>query len=187
MNPLLWSLKADFPVSLFFATLPPEPLRPVIAGLGDHIGRAHRLRGAVIARERLHNTLASVSDRRFSLEKNIERAKRVGADMRCPPFAVRFDWTQSFRGNAYRHPFVLRGDDGLMSLTAFRQDLREQMLRAGFAAPQSYTPHVTLLWADRCVDAYPIAPIGWLVRDFALILSLQGLGRHIPVARWSLR
>ena len=187
MNPLLWSIPGRIPVQLFFAVLPPDSARPAIEKLGATLRRAHRLRGAAIARERLHNTLVPVCDHRFGLETNIARAKRLGAEVRHPPFAVRFDWTASFRGGSHGHPLVLRGDDGLMSLAAFRQTLREQMLRAGFAAPQSYTPHVTLLWADRCVDAYPIAPIGWLVRDFALVLSLQGLGRHIPVARWSLR
>jgi 2'-5' RNA ligase len=187
MNPLLWSIPGRIPTCLFFAVLPPDPARPAIEKLGACLQRAHRLRGAAIARERLHNTLAPVHDNRFALEKNIERAKRLGADMRHPPFAVRFDWTGSFRGGSHGHPLVLRGDEGLRSLTAFRQSLRERMLRAGFMVPQSYTPHVTLLWADRCVEEYPIAPIGWLVRDFALVLSLQGLGYHIPVARWSLR
>jgi 2'-5' RNA ligase len=186
MNSKLWSITADISTNLFFAALPPEPLRPIIAGLGAHIGRAHRLRGAMIAKELLHNTLAPACDPRFSLEKNIERARRVGADMRHPSFAVRFDWTQSFRASAHRHPFVLSGDDGLMPLRAFRQVLREGMLRAGFTVPQSHTPHITLLWADRCVGEHPIAPIGWEIRDFVLVLSLRGMGSHITVARWTL-
>jgi 2'-5' RNA ligase len=186
MNPMLWSITAGAPANLFFATLPPDPLRPAIAGLGAYIGRAHRLRGAAIAQERLHITGAPVFDRRVSLEKNIERTKRIGEGMRHPRFAVRFDWTQSFRGNAHRHPLVLSGDDGLAPLRSFRQELREQMLRAGFLVPQSYTPHVTLLWADRCVNENPLAPISWEVRDFMLILSLGGQSRHIHLGRWPL-
>jgi 2'-5' RNA ligase len=60
------------------------------------------------------------------------------------------------------------------------------MLRAGFGVEQSFTPHVTLLWADRRVADYPVAPIGWSVREFVLTASLQGLSRHIDVARWQL-
>ena len=60
------------------------------------------------------------------------------------------------------------------------------MVRGGFAVPHSYTPHVTLLWADRSVEEYPIAPIAWDVREFSLVLSVQGWSRHIDVARWSL-
>jgi hypothetical protein len=33
----------------------------------------------------------------------------------------------------------------------------------------------------------PIAPIGWPVRDFALVLSLAGQSRHIHVGRWPLQ
>jgi 2'-5' RNA ligase len=173
-------------VSLFFATLPPDPIRPVIGDLCATLRRAHRLQGATISKALLHNTLAPVFDRRFSLEKNIARARRVGEEMRRPSFSVQFEWTQSFCSNAQRHPLVLGGDNGLAPLKTFRQDLREQMLRAGFMVPQSYTPHVTMMWADRCVDENPIAPIGWQVRDLVLVLSLRGFGRHYTAGRWSL-
>ena len=59
------------------------------------------------------------------------------------------------------------------------------MLNAGFEV-HSFTPHVTLLWADRRVDEYPIAPISWTVREFVLTASLQGYARHIDVASWPL-
>jgi RNA 2',3'-cyclic 3'-phosphodiesterase len=61
------------------------------------------------------------------------------------------------------------------------------MTRAGFPVAWNYTPHITLLWADRCVNEYLIAPIGWMVHDFVLLLSLAGASRHIPVADWQLR
>ena len=61
------------------------------------------------------------------------------------------------------------------------------MMRAGFTVERSFTPHLTLLWADRCVEAYPIAPITWTVRDFVLVLSLPGQSRHIHVGHWQLQ
>jgi 2'-5' RNA ligase len=61
------------------------------------------------------------------------------------------------------------------------------MRAEGLAVPQSYTPHVTLLWADQCVGDYPIYPICWTVEDFVLVLSLRGQSRHIHLARWPLQ
>jgi RNA 2',3'-cyclic 3'-phosphodiesterase len=45
---------------------------------------------------------------------------------------------------------------------------------------------VTLLYGDEMVVAHPVEVIGWTVRDFVLVHSLLGRGRHIPLARWSL-
>ncbi len=148
--------------------------------------RAHDLRGLSIAPERLHNTVAPVHDPRFAVEKNIERARRIAEGIRYPAFPVRFEWTGSFRNTSGSCPFVLQGDGGLRSLKTFRQILGDRMTRAGFKIGRTYTPHVTLLWAERCVEEYPIAPIDWTVHEFVLVLSLKGLRRHIYLARWSL-
>lgn len=185
MNPLLWSMPAGVPVKLFFAIRPDGEAGAAIEMLGRRLKAAHRLRGSAIARERLHNTLAAVHDV-GAITENIARARAVGDRLWHRCFSVRFDWTGSFRGAGRGHPFVLRGDEGLDALAEFRENLREEMLRAGFEASRSFTPHVTLLWADRCVEEYPIAPISWTVRELALTASLQGFSRHIDVARWPL-
>jgi len=185
MNSLLWSLPARMPVKLFFAIRPDGEAGAEIERLGSRLKSAHRLRGRAIARERLHNTLAAVHDA-GTISENIARAKAVGDRLGHSSFTVRFDWTASFKGGGHGHPFVLRGDDGLRPLQEFRENLRTQMLCAGFGVEPGFTPHVTLLWADRCVAEYPIAPITWTVREFVLTASLQGQSRHIDVAHWSL-
>jgi 2'-5' RNA ligase len=185
MNPMLWTIPGDVRANLFFALLPPDSVRPAIERLGGTLQQAHRLRGSMIAKDRLHNTLAAVHDA-GSIMENIERAKRIGARIRYPSFPVRFDWTGSFRVGQARNPLVLRGEDGLKPLIEFRQEVCSQMARAGFAVTRNYTPHVTLLWADRCVEEYPIAPIGWTVKDFVLVLSVRGTSQHIHLGRWQL-
>jgi 2'-5' RNA ligase len=185
MNSMLWSIPARVPVKLFFAIRPEGEASAAIEKLGTRLKTAHRLRGRPIARERLHNSLAAVHAP-GSLTENIADAKAIGDRLWHRRFSVRFDWTGSFRGGDHGHPFVLRGAQGLESLSEFHQTLRARMLRAGFDVACSFTPHVTLLWADRCVEEYPIAPIGWTVREFVLIASLQGHCRHIDVARWPL-
>jgi 2'-5' RNA ligase len=186
MSPLLWSLPAGVPVSLFFAIRPEDEAAAAIASLGNRLKTAHRLRGRAIARERLHNTLAAVHDA-GTISQNIARARAIGDRLRHRRFSVRYDWTGSFKGGAHGHPFVLRGGEGLEPLAEFRARLRDEMLRAGFAVVQGFTPHVTLLWADRPVEDYPIAPVAWMVREFVLTVSLHGCSCHIDVARWTLK
>jgi RNA 2',3'-cyclic 3'-phosphodiesterase len=186
MNPMLWAFQGVVPVRLFFALLPPEEISPAIETLAGTLQHAHRLRGRRITKDRLHNTVAPVWDLRCTLEENIQRATWIGTRINYPPFQVRFEWTGSFRVGGERYPLVMRGEDGLKPLIGFQREVRSQMARAGFVVAQHYTPHITLLWANRCVDEYPIAPIGWTVRDFVLVMSLAGQSRHIPVARWQL-
>lgn len=183
MKSWLWSLPSHVPVKLFFALRPDEKAAGAIQSLGTKLKAAHRLRGRAIARERLHNSLAAVHDT-GSISQNIARAKAIGDRVQHGRFPVRFDWTGSFKGQGRGHPFVLRGGEG--ALPEFREMLRARMQHAGFAVDRSFTPHVTLLWADRCVEEYPIAPIVWTVREFVLVASLQGYSRHIDVARWPL-
>ena len=176
----------EIPVHLFFAVLPPDSIAPKIAALGATLLRAHRLSGKQITQDRLHTTMAAVHDPLRPLASAVTRAKLVGANIRHSPFPVCFEWSESFLHSGQRHPLVLRGGNGVRALIGFQRELGGQMRQAGFAVAGSFTPHITLLWAPCCVEAYPIAPIHWMVRDFALILSLVGQSRHIPLARWQL-
>jgi 2'-5' RNA ligase len=187
MNPRLWSLPARVPVKLFFAIRPDDAAGAAIENLAWRLKHAHRLEGRPMDRARLHNTLAAVHDT-GTLTDNIRRAKSIGDRLWQRSFSVRFDWTASFQHKDNRYPFVLRGEDGATPLSDFRAALRTEMLLDGFAVERGFTPHVTLLWADRRVDEdYPVAPIAWTVRDFVLTASLQGQSHHIEVARWCLR
>ncbi|HET7086349.1 MAG TPA: hypothetical protein VFI23_16365 [Rhizomicrobium sp.] len=171
------------PVHLFFALQPPEAAGVVIEALGERLRRVHRLHGAKIARERLHNTLAAVQARR-TLPDLVARARTAADRVRHQPFMVRFDWTESFDVRRDRYPFVLRGE--VKPLRDFQQHLCGEMARAGLAAPHSFTPHITLHWADRRVEAYPVAPIAWTVTEFVLIASEVGQSRHMILDHWQL-
>jgi RNA 2',3'-cyclic 3'-phosphodiesterase len=174
-------------IRLFFAVLPPHEASPAIERLGLCLQQAHHLRGHRIGRDRLHLTLAPVFASGRSLADTVARAKSVAAGIAYGRFPVSLEWSESFRLRRSHHPFVLRGDGGVRSLAEMRREIRAQMVRAGFSVETSFTPHVTLLWADRAVEANPIAPIHWTVRDFALVLSVVGQSRHIHVGRWPLQ
>jgi len=187
MNPSLWTFQAPRPFNLFFAALPPEWTCSTMETLGRTVQKAHGLRGRPVTGGRLHSTIAAVHDPCYLPHQVLERAKVVGARVRHPSFSIRFDWMGSFDVHRNRYPLVLRGGAGLQSLIGFQQEIGMQMKRAGFDVASSYTPHVTLLWADRPVADYPIAPIAWTVTDFVLVASEVGETRHIHVARWPLK
>jgi 2'-5' RNA ligase len=187
MNPMLWSFSAASRVRVFFSMLPPMDMTPTIETLCAVKRRAHGLRGRAIATELLHNTLAPVHHPRLSLDEMIARAKQVGDGLAHPAFPVRFDRTDSFHIRNQGHPLVLLGGDGLEPLRSFRRTLCARMAQAGLPVSRDFTPHITMVWADRCVGEYPIAPIHWIVREFVLTVSLQGQSRHIHVARWPLK
>src|SRR5581483_11615692 len=97
---------------LFFANKPAPELRRTIAELGGRLCRAHGLDGSLMDAGRLHVTLASAWVEHLSLQEAIWRAQTAAMAFRAAPVAARFDFIGSFRGTD-RHPFVLRGSDGL--------------------------------------------------------------------------
>ena len=173
--------------NLFFAVLPPRDVCPTIEGLGTRLQQAHQLRGQRIGQDRLHVTLAPAFAPNCAFAATVARARSVAAAIQYGRFPVCFEWSESFRLRRGHHPFVLRGDAGIQPLLGFRDEMHAQLGRAGFRVARSYTPHVTLIWADRCVEANPIMPVHWTVRDFALVLSIVGRSRHIHVGRWPLQ
>ena len=86
-----------------------------------------------------------------------------------------------------RYPFVLGSGDGLHKFTALQKYLAYELACEGFEGSRGSAPHMTLMWADRGVGEYPVAPIRWVVRDFVLVMSLVGKSRHEYLARWPLR
>jgi 2'-5' RNA ligase len=131
---------------------------------------------------RLHLTLAAAWAEHLSLQEAIWRAQNLAMQIRGAACSACFDVTGSFRSSG-RYPFVLRGE-GMIELADFRAYLRKRMQRAGFAVASGFMPHMTLIWADRCVEDNPIAPIAWRVSDFELVLSADG--DHIHLGRWPL-
>jgi 2'-5' RNA ligase len=188
MSPWLWSFSSSAPILLFFAIMPPPELWPVIGGLCDRLRCAHKLGGSPIGLERLHITLAPLFHDQLSLEECARRAIAIGSAMAGTAFPARLDLTASFAHRQERKPFVLSGQDGLAELIAFQSELRRRLALAGFQVRADYQPHMTLMWADRQIEEeYPIAPIGWQVRDFVLIASHQGLSRYDIIRRWPLQ
>jgi RNA 2',3'-cyclic 3'-phosphodiesterase len=168
---------------LFLAVLPDADTSAEIYRKAEILKRAHRFRGQLTARDRLHVTLFSLSSLPHAL---IERVCEAVAETRAEPFEVLFDRSMSFRGRPGSRPFVLMGGEGLRRLKSFRRLMAANLARKGFRflGRREFTPHVTLLFDDRAAEENPFGPVGWTVHHVVLIHSRQG---HTHVARWALQ
>jgi 2'-5' RNA ligase len=171
---------------LFFALFPPPAATSRIAELGQQLVRVNRLKGAMMAPDRLHCSLHRIDIAARDETWAIERARAAAARVRALPFDIAFDRTASF-GSDKRH-FVLFGSNGVEPLRSFRAALGSAMyyaeLRDGPAS--AFTPHVTLLYGgDHTVEEYPVTPIRWRVDAFTLVLSVHGEG-HQHLETWRL-
>jgi 2'-5' RNA ligase len=168
---------------LFFATVPGPNVAARIYRLAHALRRAHKFDHAIIEPECLHVSLFFLGELSDQL---VQMACGAAAEVRMPPFEIWFDRSVSFRGRPGNRPFVLIGDDGVDCLRSFRRVLGVALAGKGLKrlAKRGFTPHVTLMYAEREVEEHPIQPIGWTVNEFVLIHSMRG---HVHLARWQLR
>ncbi|MEO7399848.1 MAG: 2'-5' RNA ligase family protein [Polaromonas sp.] len=174
---------------LFFAIFPDADSAERIAGLAQQLRGEHDLKGRPLALDRFHVTLHHLGDYVGVRPDIVAMAGAAAAAVAMPPFEVVFDCAASFSSTPRNRPFVLRGGDGLAALMAFQQALGMAMKGAGLGSQvtSGYTPHVTLLYDDRCVAGQAVETIRWTVREFVLVHSQLGQSRHVPLSRWTLR
>jgi len=168
---------------LFFAAVPDTDAAARIYRLAHALKRAYRFNRAIIEPGRLHVSLFFLGE---LSEQIVQIACEAAAEVRVPPFEVWFDRSVSFRGRPGSRPFVLIGNDGVDRLRSFRRVLGVALAGKGLKrlAKRDFTPHVTLMYAEREVDEHPTEPIRWTVNEFVLIHSMRG---HVHLARWQLR
>ncbi len=173
---------------LFFAIFPDEDAAARIAQHARHLRVEHGLKGRPLATERFHVTLHYLGDYVGLPQGDVARAAEAAAAIVMPPFEVTFDRAASFLGRPGNHPLVLRGGNSVAALMAFQQVLSTAMRKIGVGdnRGKTYTPHVTLLYGDRCVAEQVVETISWTVHEFVLVHSLLGQKRHVPLARWRL-
>jgi 2'-5' RNA ligase len=184
-------LSAEFgaPVRLFFSIFPDAAAAAHIAQVAEDLRCRHKLENQPLLTARFHCSLCGF-DRCASASLNVRaKACEAAALVTAPPFRVSFNCAKSFSSSAGNHPLVLTGDDGVVGLTMLYASLCTALRVVGFrpAAISAFTPHITLLYADRRLDEQEVEPITWTVQEFVLVLSLIGRTKHVPLDRWALR
>lgn len=186
-----WPIRAKRADGLFFALSPDRGLSRRITQFGERFIREHHLEGKALAAERLHVSLQNVGEYPRLRTKFIYAAKKAGDAVVSRPFDLEFDSIMSFAGapardgQPRRRPLVILGRAD--ALSDLHRTLGRAMQTNGLRAAASFLPHLTLHYGPKPVAMQPIEPIRFAVREFTLIHSERGLGRHNILGRWRLR
>jgi RNA 2',3'-cyclic 3'-phosphodiesterase len=173
---------------LFFAVFPDQNAARRIAQRARRLRTEHALADKLLRTERFHVTLHSLG-RYTALPKDlVVLARMAAARVSMRPFDVEFNMAGSFTRKTRLNPFVLLGDDNLVSLHRLRDELGAALYSVGLRSRNDapYTPHVTLLYDDPSIEKHAIEPVAWSVHEFVLIHSLLGQTRHVLLGRWPL-
>jgi 2'-5' RNA ligase len=175
-------------VGLYFLIFPEASAAEQIAGLARQSCREYGLNGKPLLTSRFHVSLQNLVeyDAWHSLKTFALKARTAAAKVRINPITVMFNRVESFSGRDGHYPLVLRGDDGVVGLEILYRSLGSAMRFVGLKAHLDFTPHLTLLYGDRCIKEHFIQPVSWTVREFSLVLSLRGKTRYISLGRWKL-
>ena len=173
---------------VFLALQPDAPAVQQIAGLTADARRLHGLSGKPISAERMHMSLNFVGDFRGPPPRAvIDKAKKVVSGLTGGrPFLIALNRMESWKGDP--HPLVLTGEDGVIGVEELHADLHKALAVAGMAPrrePQ-ITPHITLLYDRREAPGAFIEPVSWKAREFVLLDTVVGEGRHEVLGRWPL-
>ena len=176
------------PDAVFVAIQPPADIAEDIYRLGMRIHCSEKLNCSPVLPRCLHLTLLGVGHYLDLSYPAFDRLLRALAKVAMPSFRFALNRAVSF-DNKSNWPFVLVGDDSTTpGIHMLRAKLVDALHEVGFrlGAP-SLTPHMTLFRAGRRLDEYAIDEIGWTVREFVLIHSLQGQHEHKVLGRRELQ
>jgi len=168
----------------FLALKPDDPAAEQAGEMAFHLMRANGLAGKPLKPKNFHISLPLIWEgAQFPAGLREIVSSRVQS-VRMPPFEIVLDMAMSFR-QLKQYVLVL----GTTRSVANIYELNRQLVMAigSKARNGSFNPHMTLLYADRPLEKQPVEPLRWTAREFVLIHSFIGQGRHEIVGRWPLR
>jgi 2'-5' RNA ligase len=175
---------------LFFALLPPAPVRCAAFMQGQRLRRAFGLAKPVMAEDRLHVTLQPVIGLPQQIPRLLVQAAIAAGQTvvpACRAVDMRFDRSGSM---GVRPPTVLalHGDKAsCQAIALLRRPLIAALRQHGFSIQPHDAPHLSLVYSTDVVPSRSIEPLCWTATELVLVLSHQGRGHHQHVARWPLR
>jgi 2'-5' RNA ligase len=172
---------------VYLLLYPPAAVAAQMVTLGSRLGWQFGLPGRPTHSERLHVSLCFLC--RFvrltsGLLAKIDDALSI---LTMPPFLIGFDRLMNFGRKS--GPLVLCGnDDSVAGVMMLQQEIVSALTPVGFCrGRRSFTPHVTLNYANCIVPEREIEHISWLVQEVALVRSLHGRSQHRVLRRWTLQ
>jgi 2'-5' RNA ligase len=175
------------PDPVFFALYPDRDTARRLGGLARYLCGKHELKDRPRPDRCFHVSLHRVGDYAELRRDVVAVIGEAVSAFTMPPFPVAFDRVTNF-GRGYKRALALVGDEGVSGLLMLQHELVTALRRIGFARRKAlpYHPHVTLVYHKGEIADQAVEEIRWTVREFVLVRSLYGQGRHVPLARWPL-
>jgi len=131
----------------------------------------------------LHITLHWLDDYQGLPPEIVAAALKAGELVTASPFDVVMD-----RVHSYPDGGLALSGTRLTGLRGFQKHLGDAMDKSGIGRLKrsTFRPHVTLFYNNDPIESFPMPPIWWTVRDFALIHSVLGQSQHILLGEWQL-
>lgn len=173
---------------LFFALVPPAPVRAGMAALAGRLRDEGRIRGCWVRPARYHLTLALLGEFAVPPAATLVRdARAAAAALRLRAFDWQADRLMGFPGR--RPPCVLGAADACAPLEALRATLRHALARHAVPVVEDhpFVPHVTLAYAEALLaPACAVPPLRWPVRSLVLLQAESGVSAYDSLGEWSL-
>ncbi len=173
--------------TVFFAHKPEPDVIDHVVSVGNRLRAKHRLMGTVSPAV-LHVTICPIGYLPDLSDERIDAACKVAGSLVTEPFEIILDRVRTYPNGQEKLPFVAFAGNGVPRAGLFRHALIADLRRGGFVFHRKLPePHMTLFYDRRIVAEEPIDPIRWIVRDFVLVHSIYGEGRHVLLGQWPLR
>jgi 2'-5' RNA ligase len=169
------------PHNVYFAIQPDAAAATAFCALGLAAGRA-------MDPQRLHISLYSLGMHRRFPERQVVAATQAACGLRRAAFLVEMDRMATWGRGRGPLPVVAWADDGVGGVHGLHDDLHEAVATTATwrRRKPAIEPHVTLWREERRIRETFIAPIRWWVREFVLLDSRYGEGRHEVLDRFPL-
>ena len=174
-------VRAGVQHSIFFGLYPDGE----VAEAARRLARDRRLKPVA----RPHLSLVGLGeDAEPPPQRWIDLVAAAASRVRRTPFLIELNTITRFNGpRPGLSPIVLRGEDGVIGVSLLCDAVLSALSGEGLGGQPAHTPHLTVSWSDRPVPEQRIPPLRWVAREFVLIDSPRGAGRHEVLGRWPLR
>jgi RNA 2',3'-cyclic 3'-phosphodiesterase len=170
---------------VFFALQPNAEAADRIERLAADLRRRHGLKGRPTPASRLHLSLNFVGSFRGPPTRAVmEKAASLADKVSEGAFVVTLNHAESWKSET----LVLLGDEGVIGAERLHTAIHKALARGSMAPRREppISPHVSLLRDKAEVPKTFVEPISWTAREFVLLDSVLGEGRHEILGRWTL-
>lgn len=171
---------------VYFALQPDAAAGETMVRLATDLRQRQGLKGRPTPAQRLHLSLNFVGTFRGPPTRAVmEKAKALADKVSERAFMVSLNQVEGWKSET----LVLLGDEGVIGAQLLHTAIHKALVIGSMAPrrePQMW-PHITLLWDKAQIPKTFVDPIGWMAREFVLLDSVVGEGRHEVLGRWPLR